>query len=129
MKYMMMMNVAGGPYRITDWPREAFQAHIAFMQRFAQKLSAAGELVGAEGLSGPDQAQLVRAGDKGQPVTDGVFPEAKEFLAGFWIIDVEGPERQPPRTQLPPRPRPPSDPEARGLRPSSLVSYSFPWKT
>jgi hypothetical protein len=93
MKYMMMMNVPGGAYRITDWPREAFQAHIAFMQRFAQKLSAAGELVGAEGLSGPDQAKLVRAGDKGQPITDGVFPESKEFLAGYWIIDVDGPER------------------------------------
>jgi hypothetical protein len=93
MKYMMMMNVAGGPYRITDWPREAWKAHIAFMKRFARKLSAAGELVSAEGLSGPDEAKLVRAGDKGQPVTDGVFPEGKEFLAGFWIIDVEGPER------------------------------------
>jgi hypothetical protein len=93
MKYMMMMNVPGGPYRISDWPREAFQAHITFMQSFARRLSAAGELVGAEGLSGPDQAKLVRAGDKGQPVTDGVFPETKEFLAGFWIIDVDGPQR------------------------------------
>jgi hypothetical protein len=26
-------------------------------------------------------------------VTDGVFPEAKEFLAGFWIVDVDSPER------------------------------------
>jgi hypothetical protein len=26
-------------------------------------------------------------------VTDGVFPEAKEFLAGFWIVDVESAER------------------------------------
>ena len=93
MKYMMMMNVAGGPYRIADWPRESWKAHIAFMKSFARKLSAAGELVSAEGLSGPDQAKLVRAGDKGQPVTDGVFPETKEFLAGFWIIDVDGPDR------------------------------------
>jgi hypothetical protein len=45
--------------------------------------------VAAEGLSGPDQAKLVRAGSDGRPVTDGVFPEAKEFLAGYWIIDVE----------------------------------------
>ena len=47
----------------------------------------------AEGLAGPDQAKLVRAGKDGKPITDGVFPEAKEFLAGYWIVDVESPER------------------------------------
>ncbi len=93
MKYMMMMNVAGGPYRIDGWPKDAWRAHIGFMNDFGRKLSAAGELVGAEGLSGPDQAKLVRAGADGRPVTDGVFPETKEFLAGFWIIDVDSPER------------------------------------
>jgi hypothetical protein len=49
--------------------------------------------VGAEGLAGPDQAKLVRAGKDGKPITDGVFAEAKEFLAGYWIVDVESPER------------------------------------
>ncbi|HVT09662.1 MAG TPA: YciI family protein [Polyangia bacterium] len=93
MKYMMMMNVAGGPYRISDWPKGAFDAHIRFMKDFARKISAAGELVSAEGLSGPDQAKLVRAGKDGQPVTDGVFPETKEFLAGYWVIDVDSPAR------------------------------------
>lgn len=93
MKYMMMMNVAGGPYRISDWPKQAWDAHIRFMTEFARKLSGAGELVSAEGLTGPDQAKLVRAGQDGRPVTDGVFPETKEFLAGFWIIDVDSPQR------------------------------------
>lgn len=49
--------------------------------------------MGAEGLAGPDQAKLVRAGKDGTPITDGVFPETKEFLAGYWIIDVENLER------------------------------------
>src|SRR5262249_10518128 len=40
-----------------------------------------------------DQAKLVQAGRDGTPITDGVFPEGKEFLAGFWIVDVETPER------------------------------------
>jgi hypothetical protein len=35
----------------------------------------------------------VRAGKDGLPVTDGVFPESKEFLAGFWIIDVDNSQR------------------------------------
>ena len=63
------------------------------MIRFGRKLSEAGELVAAEGLAGPDQAKLVRAGKDGAPMTDGVFPEAKEFLAGYWIVDVESEQR------------------------------------
>ena len=68
-------------------------AHIAFMKDFARRLREAGELVAAEGLSGPDQARRVRAGSDGKPITDGVFPEAKEFLAGYWIVDVDRTER------------------------------------
>jgi hypothetical protein len=94
MKYMLMMNMpGGGPYQIASWPAEDIKAHIAFMMQFAKKLSAAGELVAAEGLAGPDQARLVRASASGEPITDGVFPESKEFLAGYWIVDVEAPER------------------------------------
>src|SRR5215218_10471102 len=94
MKYMLMMNTpGGGPYQIASWPQQDIKAHIAFMKGFAEKLSKSGELVGGEGLAGPDQAKLVRAGKDGRPVTDGVFPEAKEFLAGYWIVDVESPER------------------------------------
>jgi hypothetical protein len=94
MKYMLMMNTpSGGPYQVMNWPQKDFQAHIAFMMDFAKRLGGSGELVAAEGLAGPDQAKLVRAGKDGKPVTDGVFPEAKEFLAGYWIVDVESPER------------------------------------
>jgi hypothetical protein len=94
MKYMLMMNTPrGGPYKIMTWPPKDIQAHIGFMKSLAQELSQSGELVAAEGLAGPDQAKLIRAGKDGLPITDGVFPETKEFLAGFWIVDVEGPER------------------------------------
>jgi hypothetical protein len=44
-------------------------------------------------LTGTDQAKLVRAGKDSMPITDGVFPESKEFLAGYWIVDVHSPER------------------------------------
>ena len=94
MKYMLMMNTpAGGEYQIMSWPKQDIEAHIAFMIEFARQLRASGELAGAEGLSSPAQAKLVRAGKDGKPVTDGVFPESKEFLAGYWIIDVATPER------------------------------------
>ncbi|MEO8227875.1 MAG: YciI family protein, partial [Gemmatimonadota bacterium] len=39
------------------------------------------------------QARLIRAGNDGRPVTDGVFPETKEFLAGYWIVEVDSPAR------------------------------------
>ena len=94
MKYMLMMNTpGGGAYQIMSWPHEDLVRHIEFMKVFTKKLAAAGELVSAEGLSGPDQAKRVRAGSDGRPVTDGIFPETKEFLAGYWIVDVESPER------------------------------------
>jgi hypothetical protein len=63
------------------------------MKNLNKDLRESGELLSAEGLSFPDQAKLVRAGKDGAPITDGVFPESKEFLAGFWIIDVDNPER------------------------------------
>jgi hypothetical protein len=94
MKYILMMNTpGGGPYQISQWQEKEIKAHIAFMMDLNRQLKESGELVGAEGLAGPDQAKLVRAGKDGRPVTDGVFPEAKEFLAGYWIVDVESPER------------------------------------
>jgi hypothetical protein len=94
MKYILMMNTpGGGPYQISQWQEKEIKAHIAFMMDLNRQLKESGELVGAEGLAGPDQAKLVRAGSDGRPVTDGVFPEAKEFLAGYWIVDVESPER------------------------------------
>lgn len=94
MKYILMMNApGGGPYQVSTWPKQDLMAHIEFMKGFATKLGKSGELVAAEGLAGPDQAKLVRAGKYGRPVTDGVFPESKEFLAGYWIVDVESPER------------------------------------
>jgi len=92
MKYILMMNTRA-EQGVPNWPRGDLRAHIAFMKKLNQDLHESGELVSAEGLSFPDQAKLVRAGKDGTPITDGVFPESKEFLAGFWIVDVETPER------------------------------------
>ncbi len=93
MKYILMMNTMRAGQGVPNWPRKDLQAHIAFMKNLNKDLRESGELVAAEGLSFPEQAKLVRAGKDGLPITDGVFPESKEFLAGFWIVDVETPER------------------------------------
>lgn len=95
MKYMIMMNTmkSGAHATILSWPKADIDAHIGYMIAMNEQLKANGEFVQAEGLSWPDQAVQVRAGAEGRPITDGVFPESKEFLAGFWIVDVETPER------------------------------------
>ena len=93
MKYILMMNTMRAGCGVPEWPQQDLQAHIAFMKNLNKELKESGELASAEGLSFPDQARLVRAGKDGTPITDGVFPESKEFLAGYWIVDVSSPER------------------------------------
>src|SRR5438445_11481000 len=94
MKYILMMNGTKAGWDIfVTWPKPDLQAHIRFMQTLNKELVAAGELVSAEGLAMPSEAKVVRVGTDGAPITDGVFPESKEFLAGWWIVDVESPEQ------------------------------------
>ncbi|MFD4700517.1 YciI family protein [Streptomyces niveus] len=97
MKYMLLMQFsaenAGFP-DLSTWTPEEIRAHIAFMGETNAMLKDAGELVDAQGLAGVDTARIVRAGSGGAPVvTEGPFPETKEFLAGFWVVDCETPAR------------------------------------
>jgi len=91
MKFMLMMNAprGTGDWDVAKWAPQDLKAHIGFMVRFAQELKEEGALVGAEGLASPGEARVVRAGKGSPEVTDGPFAEAKEFLAGYWIVDVE----------------------------------------
>jgi len=95
MKFMLMMHgTRKGWEALSSWSPAEFKAHVEFMKGFAAKLAAAGELVMAEGLDVPMNAKVVQAGKGGAAlVNDGPFPETKEFLAGFWIVDVPSPER------------------------------------
>ncbi len=95
MRYMLMMHAprGNGEYQVSQWKPEELKAHIGFMHDLNAELTKAGELVGAEGLAPPGQARIVRADKNGQPVTDGPFAESKEFLVGFWIVDVESEAR------------------------------------
>lgn len=95
MKFMLMMQgTRQGWESMASWSQDDFKAHIGFMMEFNRKLTEAGEFVMAEGLDLPVNARVVRATAGGSPqITDGPFPETKEFLAGFWIVDVDSPER------------------------------------
>lgn len=97
MKYMMLIQYSLATVDhppISTWTQDEIRAHIAFMGDFNAKLAASGEFVDAQGLGGPEQTLIVQAGSDGAPlVTEGPFPETKEFLAGYWIIDCDTPER------------------------------------
>lgn len=96
MKFMLMMHAprGSGEYQINSWKPEELRAHIQFMKDLNKGLREAGEFVAGEGLAPPGQARIVRTiGDSPPEVTDGPFAESKEFLAGFWIVDVESAER------------------------------------
>jgi hypothetical protein len=94
MKYILMMTgTAKGVNAYRAWSQSDIQAHFAFLKSLNNELSEAGELLGNEALAPPERATVVHAGKEGLPITDGVFPEAKEFLLGYWVVDVESPQR------------------------------------
>lgn len=94
MKFMLMINATESMFRTyLAWPKEDLRAQIDFMRRFNIEIRESGHLVSTQGLAMPSEGKLVRATPEGDvSVTDGPFPEAKEFLAGYWIVDVERPE-------------------------------------
>ena len=79
---------------MTEWTPEEVRAHIDFQHALNQELAERGELVDAQGLAGPELAKFVVWDGIGAPVvTDGPFPESKELLAGYRLVDVESLER------------------------------------
>jgi hypothetical protein len=68
---------------------EIFEAHEAFQK----PLKESGELLGFAALKDPAETKTVKVRDDGTSVTDGPYVEAKEFLAGFYVVDVETQER------------------------------------
>ena len=96
MRFMLLQNYAPieGVEPMSKWTPEEIQAHIDFQIRLNAELTERGELIDAQALAGPDLAKFVTHDGVGVPViTDGPFPEFKELLAGYRIVDVESPER------------------------------------
>jgi hypothetical protein len=96
-KFMLLQNYGAGAAcdaPMTEWALEDIKSHIAFQEALNAELAANGELVDAQGLAGPELAKFVTFDGTGAPVvTDGPFPESKELLAGYRMIDVESEER------------------------------------
>jgi hypothetical protein len=74
-------------------PVEQRERLNAEFERLLTEMSENGELVHGEALAAPSTSTLYRWNGGGPLATDGPYSETKEHLAGFFLIDVSGPER------------------------------------
>jgi hypothetical protein len=94
MKYILLMSgTKAGVDTYHAWWQKDIEAHMVVLGRINQELTESGEFMATQGLAEPREAKVVRGEKNGMPVTDGIFPESKEFLLGYWIVDVASPER------------------------------------
>ena len=96
-KYLLLKHYRGAPAAVNDvpmdrWTPAEIDAHIRYMEDFADRLKDSGEFVASHALAA-DGAWVRYDGEGRPPVTDGPFPETKDLIAGFMIIDVDSHER------------------------------------
>lgn len=94
MKYILLMSgTKAGVDSYHAWSKPDIEAHMTTLISISRDLTKSGEFVATQGLADPREATVVRGEKNGVPVTDGIFPESKEFLLGYWIVDVATRER------------------------------------
>jgi hypothetical protein len=93
-KYVVL--IYGNPESRAAWEgmsAEQRAAGLAHYQQLSDDLDASGERIVSERLAFPELTTQVSVGEHGTTTTDGPFAEAKEFLAGFYLLDCESRER------------------------------------
>jgi hypothetical protein len=65
------------------------EADLTAMGRYNEELVKAGVLLAGEGLHPSSKGARVKFADGRPTVIDGPFTEAKELVAGFWLIEVK----------------------------------------
>ncbi|MEU0488622.1 YciI family protein [Nocardiopsis sp. NPDC006139] len=88
MRYMMSIMSDPQAEANTEMTPEIFEA----MAAYNEELVKAGVLLAGDGLAPSAEAVRVTFSNGGARVTDGPFAEAKEFIAGYWILQVSSPE-------------------------------------
>lgn len=94
MKYLVL--VLSNPHLAERWAALDDARRAAFgrgHRELTEALAESGELVASEGLADPVLGRRVTARDGAVLVADGPFAEAKEHLAGFYLVDCATPER------------------------------------
>lgn len=91
-KYLMLKHYRGpktDAYVPSDqWTPDEWDAHVRYMDDFADRLRSTGEYVSSQALS-MDGVWVRYDGEGRPPLTDGPFAETKDLIAGWMIIDVD----------------------------------------
>ena len=90
MRFMMLM-IPGGYEKAAPGTMPDAKA-VAAMMKYNESLQKAGVLLALDGLHPPSMGARVTFSDGKPKVTDGPFPEAKEVLGGYWMIQVKSKE-------------------------------------
>jgi hypothetical protein len=85
-QYLMSVYYVEGQPEIPDAQRQQMYADV---DAFNQKLQEGGQWVFAGGLHPPTSATVVTATGGEVITTDGPYPESKEQLGGFWVVQVD----------------------------------------
>jgi hypothetical protein len=90
-KYLLMIHMNEEAFAgLSEAEREEL---MNYHEDFQKRLRESGEFVGTDALAGPDASAVVKVTDGVPAVTDGPFAEAKEYLAGYYVVDCESRER------------------------------------
>ncbi len=91
MKFLLIMHINPDVLNALtpDEQKEIGAGHGAFMDTITRS----GEMILTQALADPSQSVVVRARAGQTVVTDGPFLEAKEYLGGFYLVDVDSRER------------------------------------
>lgn len=91
MKYLLIMHMNPQVWEsLTEAERQAVMAgHGGFIDTIRES----GELISTEALGDPSASAVVRVRDGVPVVTDGPYLETKEYLGGYYLVDVENKKR------------------------------------
>ena len=91
MKYLLVLNI--NPDVLNALSEEEQQKIFSGHDEFMKAIKASGEFHSTVALAEPAKTAVVKVRDGAPAVTDGPFLEAKEFLAGYYLVDVASKER------------------------------------
>jgi hypothetical protein len=95
-RYLLIVDYRPGVIEtpMEKWSPEDIKAHLSYYDALNAELTASGELVGGEALTGPEHIKVVTGDGRTAPVvTDGPYAEFKEMLAGFQTVVVDSEAR------------------------------------
>lgn len=91
MKYLILMQV--DPDVLAALGAEQMAAVGEGHQKFMAAITETGEMLSTNALGDPRQSTVVRSRGGVPEVVDGPFAESKEYMGGYYLVDVESKDR------------------------------------